>query len=185
MFKKISLLISGSVISQAIMLALLPYLTRVYAPESFATLAQVTVLGLLFSIIMTGRLEVALVLPKLDNISRTVNSVVVFLIIAVTLLSVILCVIIFDNDFRYLVLLSIIVGFSLSFINLSINNYIRNSDFAKISKLKISQSLLIIFFQVIIVNIGYDFGLVYGYVLGLVITALLFTDFKLLERKLT
>lgn len=167
------------------MLALLPYLTRVYAPESFATLAQVTVLGLLFSIIMTGRLEVALVLPKLENISRTVNSVVVFLIIAVAIFSVIFSVIIFENKFRYLVLLSIVVGVSLSFINLSINNYIRNSDFAKISKLKISQSLLIIFFQVIIVNIGYDFGLVYGYVLGLVVTALSFTDFKFFARKLT
>lgn len=60
-------LFGSSVIAQAIPFIVLPFLTRMFSPEDFGFWAYFLSLSSLFSILMTGNYEFAIVLPKEDK----------------------------------------------------------------------------------------------------------------------
>jgi len=64
--KNVITLMTGTTIAQAIPIAISPILTRFYTPEDFGTLALFISITTILSIIVTGRYELAILLPKDD-----------------------------------------------------------------------------------------------------------------------
>jgi O-antigen/teichoic acid export membrane protein len=57
---------TSSFVSQAILIAATPFLTRLYAPEEFGSLAIFSALHAIFAVILTCKYDLAIILPK-DN----------------------------------------------------------------------------------------------------------------------
>jgi len=62
----IATLISGTVIAQALPIILSPWISRIYSPEDFATLALILPVISIGALLSTFRLDVAIVIPKED-----------------------------------------------------------------------------------------------------------------------
>lgn len=60
-------LISGTVIAQAMPILLSPWISRIYSPEDFATLALILPVISIGALLSTFRLDVAIVIPKEDS----------------------------------------------------------------------------------------------------------------------
>ena len=78
-FKNVSILASGSVVSQAILLAVSPILTRLYTPEQFGNFQLFMSLSLLTGVLVTGKLELAIVLPEKEEDGRRVTQTSILL----------------------------------------------------------------------------------------------------------
>ena len=57
-------LMTGTTIAQAIPIAISPILTRIYTPEDFGVFALYISISTIFAVIVTGRYELAIMLPK-------------------------------------------------------------------------------------------------------------------------
>lgn len=73
-------LMTGTTIAQAIPIAISPILTRIYTPEDFGIFALYISIASIFSIIATGRYELAIILPKKDK--DAINIVALSLLIS-------------------------------------------------------------------------------------------------------
>lgn len=73
-FKNVSILASGSIVSQAILLLVSPILTRLYTPEQFGNFQLFMSLSLLTGVLVTGKLELAIVLPDSEQEGRRVTQ---------------------------------------------------------------------------------------------------------------
>lgn len=69
-FKSISLLSSGTVIAQLIPLILAPVIARLFNANQFGEFAAVMSILNILSVVLNGRYELAIVLPKLENEAR-------------------------------------------------------------------------------------------------------------------
>lgn len=78
-FKNVSILASGSVVSQAILFAVSPILTRLYTPEQFGNFQLFMSLSLLTGVLVTGKMELAIVLPKSEAEGRRVTQTSILL----------------------------------------------------------------------------------------------------------
>ena len=65
--KNILTLMAGTSIAQAFPIAITPILTRIYTPEDFGLFAIYMALASIISIIVTGRYELAIILPHKDE----------------------------------------------------------------------------------------------------------------------
>lgn len=72
-------LMTGSIVAQAIPIAIMPLLSRIYGPEDFGLFALYMSVASMFSVIATGRYELAIMLPKNDK--EAINIAVLSLII--------------------------------------------------------------------------------------------------------
>lgn len=76
-------LITGTIISQAIPIAISPILTRIYSPEDFGVFALYMSIVSIISVFSTGRYEMAILLPKkeVDAIHLLVLSCIITLFV--------------------------------------------------------------------------------------------------------
>ena len=85
-------LMTGSTLSQAIPIAISPILTRIYTPEDFGLyavyLAIITILGT----IVSGRYELAIMLPKKDEDAINIFALGLVITICLTVLTTILVI---------------------------------------------------------------------------------------------
>lgn len=83
-------LMTGSIIAQAIPIAIMPILTRIYSPEDFGLFVLYMSVASIFTVLATGRYELAIMLPKSEK--EAANIVVLSVIITgfVTVLSALL-----------------------------------------------------------------------------------------------
>ena len=90
-------LMTGTSIAQAIPIAVSPILTRIYTPEEFGSFALYMTIVSLLSILVTGRYELAIMLPKKDEdaINLVALSILISFIISVF---VFLIVFIFNTE---------------------------------------------------------------------------------------
>lgn len=65
--KNIIILLSGTVIAQSINIITTPLVTRLYSPEEYGTFSLYSSVASFFTIIATGRYELAIVLPKKEK----------------------------------------------------------------------------------------------------------------------
>ena len=65
--KNVLILMTGTTMAQAIPIAVLPILSRLYSPDDFGVLAIFISLSFIFGSIANGRYELAIVLPKDDR----------------------------------------------------------------------------------------------------------------------
>lgn len=99
-------LMTGTTIAQAIPIAISPILTRIYTPEDFGVFALYMSLAVIFSVIVTGRYELAIMLPKKDS-----DAVyIVFLSVLITLI------------------MSVLTFLIMFFFNANITNLLGNRD---------------------------------------------------------
>lgn len=62
--KNVTTLFTGTVIAQAIPIAISPILSRLYSPDEFGVWALYVSLVMFFSVFSTGRYQFAIMLPK-------------------------------------------------------------------------------------------------------------------------
>ena len=63
-------LMAGTVIGQALVFILAPFITRLFSPEDFTLLEQYTMLVTVLSVVVTGKYEFAIMHPKDQNDAR-------------------------------------------------------------------------------------------------------------------
>lgn len=83
--KNVSTLAFGTLISQGIVVASSPLLSRLYSVEAFGALSVFTSITVFFAVISTGRYELALGLPKKDNDALRMVKLILMIGAAVSL----------------------------------------------------------------------------------------------------
>jgi len=84
--KDVWTLVSGSAISQVLILSFVPVLTRLFLPEEFGVFYLFLTTASILSIIVTGGYEKSLVLPKYENEARQLLMFSLMLSVVVTIL---------------------------------------------------------------------------------------------------
>src|SRR5574344_1203090 len=117
--KNVFTIFTGTVIAQAIPFFVEPIIARIYSPSDFAVLSVYLSVANLFSIIATGRYELAIMLPKEDRKSINLIAVSIIISLVISCLSLLLmaifnsqiCTILNNEDvssYLYLVPLSVL-----------------------------------------------------------------------------
>ncbi len=182
--KHVITLMTGASVAQIIPLLLSPILTRLYGPTDFGVFAiYLSVVGL-FSVIATGRYELAIVLPKKTNDALALVKLS-FIITSAICLSVIFALILFNQTFLDLLKIDPIkYGNILYFLPISVFflglfqalNYWfnRKKRFAKITIARVSRTF---FGNISQIGIHYTIlssGLIVGNIIGVVIASMIF-----------
>ncbi len=155
-YSNVVTLMSGSIISQAIPILISPILSRIYTPEDFSLLAIYLSITNIFSVIASGRYDIAIMLP--DKNEDAIN--VLSLSILISFISTFLLIpfsLIFKNKIAYLLkndnlskwLLFSVFGILLTTIHQNLiywNN--RNKKFKVVAVNRVVQSTASGFFQV-------------------------------------
>lgn len=146
-FKSVLVLISGTVMAQAIGYLISPFLTRIYTAEEMGELGMyMRVVGFVAAL-ATARFELALPLPKSENHSFLLYQLSVKIAKIVVLALIVLFVAFYFihplgvNDIVFGIL-AIISTIFVVYINLGTNWAIRKSQFNKISQQRIINSLV-------------------------------------------
>lgn len=96
-YKNVATLMSGSIFSQAIPILISPILSRIYSPEDFSILAIYLSLINIFSVVASGRYDLAVMLPEKDEDAINILSLS-FLISVITMIILLPFSIIFKNQ---------------------------------------------------------------------------------------
>ena len=94
--KNVITLMTGTMLAQALPIAISPILTRLYSPDDFGAFALFMSITSIFGAIITARYELSIMLPKLN--SDAANLVVLSLSIAFSLSIILLIVVFVFND---------------------------------------------------------------------------------------
>lgn len=91
--KNVLTLVTGTGLAQIIPILISPILTRIYSPEDFGVFALFVAIASVVSVIISGRYELAILLPKLDRngfhvlvLALTVSCVVSFFLFLIVLI---------------------------------------------------------------------------------------------------
>ena len=79
-------LMTGTTIAQAIPIAISPILTRIYTPEDFGVFALFVAITSVFSVVASGRYELALMLPRKEEDAINIFALGMGILILLTLL---------------------------------------------------------------------------------------------------
>ena len=84
-------LMTGSIVAQALPVAISPILTRLYSPEDFGIFALYMSCATIISILATGRYELAIMLPSndIDALNLTALSAIISLFVSIICLIII------------------------------------------------------------------------------------------------
>jgi O-antigen/teichoic acid export membrane protein len=188
--KSVITLVSGSVISQIIVLVLSPIISRIYTPEESAYYSVYMRIIVFLSTIATARFEFALALPKRIEHAFSLYRLLIQLILISFLISLFIVVLVAlfwsKESSTTFILLMVPIGFApLCLMNIGNNWGLRNGDFKEISKFRMVHSLSMnvsnIFFGFL--GLGYK-GLILGYIVGVILPASWFTrKYHLLKLK--
>lgn len=78
-FKNVAILASGTIISQIIVIAFSPLLSRLYSVEAFGLLSLFTSYMVISAVASTGRFELAIGLPEKDSDARKLFQLILFI----------------------------------------------------------------------------------------------------------
>ena len=177
-------LMAGTTIAQAIPVAIAPILTRIYSPEDFGVYALFLSLITIFGVIINGRYELAIVLPKKDEDAINILAISFILNLTISLFLLILVILFYEYFLKFPGIKNI--GIWLYFIPLVVFligfwkmlNYfnIRKKQFKDIAKATIIKSIVL---AVVQLSIGFIKSGVTGLISGQIISQL-FANTKLL-----
>lgn len=77
-------LMTGTTLAQAIPIAISPILTRLYSPEDFGRFALYMAVAVISSVLVTGRYELAILLPRQDKDALHIAALAIALSIAIS-----------------------------------------------------------------------------------------------------
>lgn len=168
--KNVITVAGGTAVSQLIVIAATPLLSRIYGPESFGILAVFISILSIANVISSLRYELAITLPKEDNIAISLIWLIACFLGLSALISLIGLIIFWElipldgaaREVIYLLPLAIIpVGLfnALSFW------LIRKKEFKLLSSIRVKQSLLGVIFNILLFFAG-PIGLAAGTVVG-------------------
>ncbi len=179
--KNLVVLMGGMAIAQSIPIVLSPVLTRFYSPEEFGFFATFLAVSSFFTVVMSGKYELAIILPKRDEEAINLLSLSALLSFVVTIASSILLfflagpfTILFKvTEIKSIVWLVPVVSF-LATIYLLFNEWsIRKNNFVILSRNKISNTSSISGFSLLFGFNKIFFGLIFGQIFGQLTAALL------------
>lgn len=191
--QNVSILILGSIVVQAIPILVMPILTRLYSTSDFGVFAYFTAITAIIGVAITGRLELAINLPKLRSHAELILSTAIWITFFLSLL-LSFFVYSFSSEIKYFTLIednmvifyllplcAFVLGVRQSFL------YMMNREklFAKIAINNVSQSISSNLSQVIIGFFSLlPFGLIIGQLFGQVISTLYLTKSIMVRKKL-
>jgi len=111
--KNVLTLMTGTIIAQAIPIAVTPILTRMYSPEDFGLLALFVAITTIMGAVVNGRYELAIMLPAEDD--DAINIAGVGLLIATVISTLLFLPAIFLNEYLTVILSNESIGFWLYF----------------------------------------------------------------------
>ena len=94
--QNVLVLMAGTGVAQAIPIAISPILTRLYTPTEFGVFALYMAIVSIVSVVVTGRYELAIILPKKD--SDAINIVILAVALSLSLSLLLLVVVVLFND---------------------------------------------------------------------------------------
>lgn len=185
-------LLTGTTIAQAIPIAISPILARIYTPSDFGLFALYMSIAGILSVIATGRYELAIMLPKKEE--DAANIVILSVLIAISLSIIILIAVFFFNKQICTLLNNDSIGKWLYFVPISVLftgiyqafNYWSNRQkhFKRLALSRVVQSG-----STATANISFGFfkggalGLVFGTVIGQILSAVILARTVLLKEK--
>jgi len=86
-------LMTGTTIAQAIPIAISPILTRIYTPEDFGVLALYLAISSIIGVIVTGRYELAIMLPKKKSDAEKLVLLSLIITIVISLITLMVVVV--------------------------------------------------------------------------------------------
>jgi len=190
--KNILTLMSGTVLAQAIPIAISPILTRLYTPQDFGIFALYIAIVSFISIIVTARYELAIVLPKEDE--NAINILALSIVINFAIVIFLFLLIFFFKEFLlellnarkignlvYLIPISILVAGLYQSFNYWSN---RQAYFKNMASAQIAQSLTIGTTQPLFGYISIGSGLILGNFIGRVVSFfILLKEFTIKDKK--
>lgn len=188
--RNVLILLSGTVIAQAIPLAISPVLTRLFSPSDFGLFALYFSVSQIISVFITGRYEMAIILPEKDEDAINVVAISIIITLFVSLISLLIILFFGRNiadllnsseisDYLFLIPVTVFAIGIYTIFNFWLN---RKGHYKNISSGKITRSAFSSF-----LSIGFAFtllktgGLIIADTVGQ-IAAGLFVFFKSLKR---
>lgn len=161
-------------ISQLILLLSYPLLTFLYTPDQIGELSLLLAILAIFSILGSGRYELAIPLPKSksDFIKLVVSSTFILIILSTIIAISIGLLMVFDvitlsnerSKFVWVISLLPLAVLSQGILNILIQVATRISDFKLIAKSRVYQSIMISMLQIAFFKLG-SFGLLFAQIL--------------------
>jgi O-antigen/teichoic acid export membrane protein len=198
--KSVMTLVTGTILSQIIVLALSPIISRLYSPEETANFSIYMRIILFVSTIATARFESALALPKRIEHAFSLYRLLIQLIIISFFSSIFIVALMAlfwsKESTTSFILLMVPLGFApLCLMNIGNNWGLRNGEFREVSKVRMLNSLSMNLSNILFgfLGLGYK-GLIFGFIVGVTLPAswfsrkyhllkLKFKDFSLNKRK--
>lgn len=195
--RAVSVLAGGTAIAQLITILMLPFLTRIYSPESFSTLAVFAAASGIISVIGCFRFEMVIPMPesKSEGFSVLIAALFLSFIVSVVIfLLLIICNVFFHEYYNksflyeYIFLLPISIWMASS--SLALQYWLsREKRFNIISKSKVGRAISGSLVQLLCGWGGvYSLGLIIGHIIisgaGVIRQSynIVKTDFKLIKR---
>lgn len=175
------MMLSGNTVSQAIPFVIAPFISRIFTPQEFAIQANFLAIVGLIGIVSAGRYELAVVLPKEERKAQAIFKLCLWIIPAVSALSLLLFVFKnqisdFYNDLelpKYMIFVAPAILFT-GLYNLLFNWNIRQRKFNNVSLSRITQSL---FGNLMYLAFGYLAwgikGLIFGWFIGQILSTVI------------
>tara|TARA_B100000242_G_C43054668_1_gene493301 strand:+ start:4934 stop:6181 length:1248 start_codon:yes stop_codon:yes gene_type:complete len=190
--KNIFTLSSGTILSQAIPIGLLPILSRIYSPEEFGSLALFIAIYSTLSVFVTGRYELSIMLPDDEKDALSIFQLASLLTLLISILTALIIfyfsqdisVFFNNNDLKnwlYFIPLSIFIAGLYQSISYWLN---RKKFFNKMAYMKIFNSTSISIFQLILgIFSKLNNSLIIGHFSGALFTTILFIKKIIFENK--
>lgn len=170
-------LVTGTTIAQIIPMAISPLVTRLYSPDEFGLFALYMSIVSVINVSLTGRYELAVVLPKKDDDAISITSTAI--IVACVFSGLIFIVICFFNEKLAAILGNVqfsnwLYAVPISALSIATSqtlNYwlIRKKAFTNLSISKVWQTGSTALSTLILGFMGVNTGLLIGYILGNII----------------
>jgi O-antigen/teichoic acid export membrane protein len=179
--KNLFVLMTGMAIAQAIPIIFSPVLTRLFTPAEFGYFATFLAVSSFFTVIMSGKYELAIMLPKRDEEAINLLSLSALLSLVITITSSIL-LFFFAGPFtklfgvteiKSIVWLVPLFSFLATIYSLFNEWSIRKNNFLILSKNKISNTGGISGFSLLFGWNNMSFGLIFGQLFGQLFAAIL------------
>lgn len=176
--KNVLTLMTGTTIAQAIPVAISPILTRIYTPEDFGILALFNTICVVFGVIINGRYEMAIMLPKYQKDSLVLLKISFLIAVSISMFSLLLIVFFHDYLIEFIGQESLSLWLyvcPLVFLLLGMYNalnyyYSRQKKFKSIAKSSVYKSVGLSSGQLVFSYIKNGaFGLISGKVLSIII----------------
>ena len=187
--KDFSVLLSGTVLSQIILIIFLPILTRLYTPSQYGTFGIFFSIVSIISIGANGKYELAIMLQENDYESFLVSILCFIFSVVYSFFVLFILLFISSYYFKNFFYYSFLIILSVIFLGLKKNlsfYFNKKALFTLISVSKILQSLLIVVFSIIFYSIESlrKNGLILGYFLGVFISTLYLLFYFLYKNKI-